>query len=927
MQSELYELEQDLFSSVTPIVESEEVDDARLYAEITERGFQSDPSRFLLKNEALLLQLAYSYNKILSLSNSRTRILAHQVESTHRIVNSLNHRILLADEVGLGKTVEAGLVIKELIYRHNYKRILIVCPASLLYQWQNEMRSKFNEEFMIMDRNLYKKTVKAVKNKNPWNEHGKILCSIDFIKSKSFYDDMMRTDWDAVIFDEAHRLRRDSKHSTQAYTTAEIICARTRALLLLSATPFRGKLEELYFLIHLVDKNILGPFNSFYNEYCIDTSSASNLRQKLSSVIIRRTKKEVGGFTIRRAKTIRFDLYYDEMELYTQTTRYVAEEFNRAIQSENRALGFVMTVFQKLLDSSTHALYSALKKRTARLEEMLEKNNSSVSKTINEDELNEDDIDDIDGMEDATVRKTREETEAEIRTLKGLITLASNIDKDKKGEKLLELIDIRMKRGDKKILIFTQFKTTQDYLKDLLSDYVIEVFNGSMSGDEKEDAISRFKNDSQILIATEAGGEGRNLQFCNIVINYDLPWSPLKIEQRIGRLHRFGQKKEVHIYNFSTKGTVAERVLEVLDGKIKIFEDSIGTPDILLGEMEDELNLNQLFMDLASGRRKGKDVELEIENRLETARINYEKLADLTVAERLDFNYDEYYKITMKERNFSNIRIENFIRKLAEADPSAKEIISENGKKGLYKVVMPGVTKPVLGSFSSEKALDDERLEFLAFGHPAVDGLISSCGMDEFGGLTGCVSIDHPKKFHGMIFNYLARFVSAEETREFISVFVDGTGILDRFEIEDLELFFSDIDNFKILSGVSSGIIREVSENISSYFSKAQIKIREKVKQRIYDLSGDIDLHIDPEIEKIKISYDRSIAELEHKLDLQQGQMKWYGKDMKSAITRTRNSIIKQNRDKQNLLDKYRGYAGIKSSVTLVSAGVVSSEK
>ena len=303
--------------------------------------------RLDLRIEAGVLKLAYTYNKLLSLSNSRTRILAHQVESTHRIINSLNQRFLLADEVGLGKTIEAGLVIKELIFRFDYQRILIICPASLVLQWQTELKSKFNESFEVMDRQALKKYRRS--HTNPWNACGRIICSLDFIKNISHKEDITKSTWDVIVIDEAHRLRRDDLKTTLSYNVAELLSQYSKAFLLLTATPFRGKLEELYYLIKLIDKNLLGPFQTFYNTYCLNDCDLSGLRQKISSAIIRRTKKEIGGFTKRHAKTIKFEFFPEERILYDATTKYVIEEYNKAMQTENRAVGFVMTVFQKLL--------------------------------------------------------------------------------------------------------------------------------------------------------------------------------------------------------------------------------------------------------------------------------------------------------------------------------------------------------------------------------------------------------------------------------------------------------------------------------------------------------------------------------------------------------------------------------------------------
>jgi len=892
-----------------------------------------DGKRFILRSESFILKLAHTYNKILSLSNSRTRILAHQVESTHRIVNSLKQRFLIADEVGLGKTIEAGLVIKEMVYKHNYTRILIVCPASLMFQWQNEMESKFNEKFIIMDRKVLNKASKSGgENSNPWRVHHKIICSLDFIKNKNFEEDLGRCSWDAVIFDEAHRLRRDVNTSTLAYNMAEVISGKTKSLLLLSATPFRGKLEELFFLIGLIDKNTLGPFQSFYNEFCLDGADLSGLKRKLDQVVIRRTKNEVGGFTKRFARTIRFELYPDERSLYDETTRYVAEEFNRAMQSENRAVGFVMTVFQKLLDSSSYALYVALTKRAARLKDLLDRAISGHQQTVvfNNGIFDRDDMSDFDEIQesdDLTVRRTIDELKMEIATLERLVLLASGIEVNKKGEKLIRLIRDLKRKGHKKFLIFTQFRTTQDYIKDLLSEFKVVIFNGSMNRDQKEEAILQFRDGAEILIATEAGGEGRNMQFCDVLINYDLPWSPLKIEQRIGRIHRFGQPNDVHIYNFSTRGTVAERVLEVLTDKLKIFEESIGTPDIMLGQIEDEVNLNTLFMELATGRKKKKDVEEELSGRMENARQSFEKLTELTVAGKMDFNYDEYYKVTLKDRSFTNRRIEKFINHFMEEDSYAANLISaKNGKTGLYRVTRGGTGEPVAsyGTFDSEMALEDEGLEFLAFGHEVVDNIIDYCCSDKFGGETGVVFTCSEKKYTGIIFNFLVKFSSVTVSHEFYPVMVETDGSLSEFELKAIEENFADQDfRYDISASRYANTINEICSKFASYSEKARERLMKKIDDRLFDLNENLEIQIDPELEKVRESYRRQIKELEEKLDLQEGQMKWYGKDMKSAITRTRNRMMKARTEMESLVTEYRGYYGIKHNIKLVGAALI----
>ena len=321
--------------------------------------------------DAHRVKLSHLYDKLSSLSNSRTRLLPHQIEATHIVANSLRPRFVLADEVGLGKTIEAGLIMKELIFRKGYKRVLVAVPAPLAVQWQQEVRSKFNEEFLIINRKNFYEAAGA------WNRHPRIITSIDFIKNPRYGADILKTNWDIVIFDEAHRLRRDYSKVTHAYAFAEKLADRCEALLLLTATPFRGKLEELYYLIRLVDPHLLGPHASFVQEYMmggdadpeLEQRRLADLKQRISRVLLRRRKVEVGGFTKRHARTVRLELTPAERAFYDETTEYVRREFNLATREKNHAVTFTMIVFQKLLDSSTRALLRALEKRRAHLEQ------------------------------------------------------------------------------------------------------------------------------------------------------------------------------------------------------------------------------------------------------------------------------------------------------------------------------------------------------------------------------------------------------------------------------------------------------------------------------------------------------------------------------------------------------------------------------
>jgi superfamily II DNA or RNA helicase len=884
--------------------------DSAILEYIAQHSFVPD-MRFLLKTESFVLSSAYANNKMLSLSNSRTRILPHQIESTYTVVNSLHKRFLIADEVGLGKTIEAGLIIKELSYRYNYDRVCIVCPASLLYQWQHEMKSKFNEEFTIVDKKIYTRH-----KGNPWVLN-KIICSIDFIKNRTFIEKLSQVQWDTVVIDEAHRLRRDTNTQTKSYQVAELLAKNSKALLLLSATPFRGKLEELYYLLTLLDKNLLGPIHSFQANYCVPEADLVPLKEKIASVVIRRTKKEVGGFTRRLAKTIRFELYPQERMLYDATTQYVADQFNKAMQTENRAIGFVMTVFQKLLDSSSYALLCALKKRH---EYLIKLQNENIKLTNRAQELDDDAIEDVDEI----LNVESVELENEIATLAQLIEMAQHVDKNKKAEKLLQLIKKLKAEKNEKILIFTQFRTTQDYLANVLQGYNVVLFHGSMSRDEKEQAIETFKNDAHILICTEAGGEGRNLQFCNVLINYDLPWSPLKVEQRIGRIHRFGQGNNVIIYNFATKNTVAERVLEVLNHKLKLFEESLGTPDVILGDITDERFFNSIFMELIAGLKSRKRVTKDIDAHIQKAKSSYNKLQELTVATKIDLNFDEYYKITMQERAFSNKRIEQFINELKNVDDTISQCISQqNPKNHLYVVrynPLTNTTVNKLGTFTSEVALENESLEFLAFGHPVVDFAIKRCQELAFGGLAGVKQINCPYDCCGLMFNYLLTLKAKEQVQRIVPVFVSkdivNEAIVDDIEQEALRQFGGAVS-------IPDDVAREYSGNIYYYYELSQKRLEKKVRAIVTEIKESLNLHIDPYMEQVQQHHRQEMEYLHKRLEWQECQQKWYGKDMHSAITRTKNMIGKIEEEHLRRIKQYCGFTDVTWNTRLVNAGML----
>lgn len=871
----------------------------------------------LLVFQAHRIRLSHSFDKLTSLSNSRTRLLPHQIEATHRVCSSLRPRFLLADEVGLGKTIEAGLVMKELMLRKGYRRILVAAPATLTIQWQNEMRTRFNEEFVVLHRGNFEHIMLRAARQPTL----RLITSIDFIKNEKYNEKLLKLPWDMAVFDEAHRLRRDENKVTQAYAFAERISSRVDAMLLLSATPFRGKLEELYFLIALLDPHILGPRHAFYNEFVIPSrngDSIEHLKAKLDRILIRRRKVEVGGFTRRIARTVRFDLSPEERAFYDATTEYVRREYNIAMAEKNRAVGFVMIVFQKLLDSSSRALLRALEKRKAMLEMRMHRTQAFSERLANEED---DFMDSLDSLEDedalvemaeelggedrSAVQQSLHDLRKEILTLARLIQLGRKIRIDRKTQNLKETITRLKKKGHEKIIVFTQFRTTQDYLAETLKEYDVILFHGSLNTKQKEDAIDAFKKRAEVLICTEAGGEGRNLQFADILVNYDLPWSPLKIEQRIGRIHRFGQKNDVLIVNFATRDTVAERVLEVLEKKIRLFEESIGPSDMLLGTVEDDLRFSRSLMDFVSGRISRSMFDDGLEERLSRARDSYSLLNELVAPRFVDFNLNDYYRHTQRERRIDNGLIEDLVLRYLkhyssgrfEIQPLRKmELIPEEGDSAdrretavVYSLRDMENRRTEEATFDSDLALQNERLIFLAAGHPLVEEAIDFfASHNERRTMRTVLARPHLRTGH-----YLTWIVHYRGGLQYTDLVVSYCthGISDEPTIHVLD---------RLPFSVEDGVVEDLHGMPPALIEQCRVALHEHANRRGIEIRQERSTLFRSEESKIEVSFGKKIRQLEEKKDIERLRLKQNPvPERKAVLTRTENEILRARQELQ----------------------------
>ncbi|MBW3583536.1 MAG: DEAD/DEAH box helicase [Euryarchaeota archaeon] len=479
----------------------------------------------------------------------RIEVLPHQVNAAIRVLNKMGTRAILADEVGLGKTIEAGIVMKELIAKGLAERVLILTPASLVTQWKEEMNIKFREDFITHEDPGFE----------GFDAHDKIIASIDTAKLDKHVPDIISQDWDLTIVDEAHYLKN---RATQRYRLMETLF--TRYLLMLTATPMQNTLKELFNLIHVCRPGLLGSEAHFQKSFMGDTAgrkllNARDLQRLLREVMIRNRRSETGlKFPSRNVETHRIEASDEEYRLNDHLVDFIREHYQGAFH-------LPLVTLQREVASSAPALISTLKNM-----------------------LESDSIEDVQAYE-------------------RLVKHASEVKTNAKADFVTNLLS---QMGDK-VIVYTQFRHTQDLLMGQLRDAGVTcvAFNGSMNQRQKAEAIERFRGPVQALVCTDSGSEGLNLQFAHVLINYDLPWNPMRVEQRIGRVHRIGQENDVVIINLTLKDTIEDYVLEVLYEKIRLFEVAIGEMDLILSNMPDAESLDTKILQIIAKSRDKKDLK------------------------------------------------------------------------------------------------------------------------------------------------------------------------------------------------------------------------------------------------------------------------------------------------------------------------------
>ncbi|MCT7960011.1 DUF3883 domain-containing protein [Laspinema sp. D1] len=737
---------------------------AELNVSLDQEPFDGDPLKFRLGVEALRWGLAHEYDPYFSLAIARVDPLPHQLEAVYNYFLKLARiRFLLADDPGAGKTIMAGLLLKELKVRGLVKRTLIVAPANLTFQWQREMKEKFREDFEIVRGDV----LRANYGTNPWQDKNQVVTSVSWVSRISDANEsLLRSEWDLIIVDEAHKMSAYSADKkTLAYQLGERLSEMTDHYLLMTATPHKGDPDNFCLFLELLDRDVYGDVKSLEEA----------MRRNVAPFYLRRTKEalvtfpdpETGLvkklFTTRKVETIDFQIDQDELAFYDDLTDYVEDQSIKAAEDDSargRALGFTMAMLQRRFASSVYAVRRSLERMQDKRKKILEDPQSYRQEQIqkklpeNFEELTEEEQQKIMGNLEAVVASIDpQDLRQELSHLNKLIGEAKQLECREIESKLVKLKEVITQEGifsdpKMKMLIFTEHKDTLDYLVGKLREWglsVTQIHGGMKIGDRDTPqtriyAEREFREDVQVMVATEAAGEGINLQFCWLMINYDIPWNPVRLEQRMGRIHRYGQEKDCLIFNFVSTNTSEGRVLWKLFERLRAIEKDLDPENTgkifnVLGDMFPANQLERMIRDMYA-RNLTEDV---IKNRI-IEQVDVQSFRNITdsalegLAKReLNLSAILGKSAEAKERRLVPEAVEDFF---SQAAPITGIHPKETGKGDrIYRIgKLPRTLWPVgdrlesrygkLGreykriAFNRELLKDDPTLEWVTPGHP-----------------------------------------------------------------------------------------------------------------------------------------------------------------------------------------------------------------
>jgi len=639
-----------------PVLNHEQV--AKLEASPEREPYNGDALHFRLGVEALRLALAYEYDPYFSLSIARVDPLPHQLEAVYDYFVKLPRiRFLLADDPGAGKTIMAGLLLKELKIRGLVKRTLIVTPANLTFQWQRELKDKLRETFEIVRGDV----LRANYGTNPWQDKSQVITSVSWVsRIEDARDSLLRSTWDLIIVDEAHKMSASSPdHRTLAYDLGEALSKMTDHYLLMTATPHKGDPDHFCLFLRLLDADVYGDVKSL--EEAMRRNSAPFYLRRTKEALVSFPDPDTGQvkklFTKRNVRTVPFQIDSDEWDFYDALTRYVEDQSIKA-QTANavtgRAVGFTMAMLQRRLASSVYAARRSLERMREKREKILENpqayRQEQIARKLPDDfdDLPEDEQQEILAeLEDVVASVDPAALREEIFELTRLIDQARTLEQREVETKLVRLREVISEHGvfkdpSMKLLVFTEHKDTLDYLTGKLAEWGLTItrIHGSMKIGDRDAPGTRicaereFRESAQVLVATEAAGEGINLQFCWFMINYDIPWNPTRLEQRMGRIHRYGQEKDCLILNFVATNTREGRVMEKLFERVRQIEDDLdpqrtGKVFNVLGDIFPANQLEKMIRDMYLHNQTEESIKTRIVQEVDTAR--FRQITDSTL--------------------------------------------------------------------------------------------------------------------------------------------------------------------------------------------------------------------------------------------------------------------------------------------------------
>jgi ERCC4-related helicase len=869
-----------------------------------------------------------------SLQDAQVDLNPHQVEAALFAFKSpLSNGAILADEVGLGKTIEAGIILSQQ-WAERKRCLLIICPANLRKQWNQELSEKFFLPSIILETKSFNQMIKEG-NLNPFQSEGTIIiCSFQFAKAKTPF--LRQTPWDLVVIDEAHRLRN-------VYKSSNVIGKAIKEALLpfkkvlLTATPLQNSILELYGLTSLIDDYVFGDLKSFKSNYShqlteVDFADLRNRLQPVCKRTLRRQVLEYVNYTERKAILEEFHPTEEEQQLYEWVSDYLQQTKLYALPSSQRQL--MTLVMRKLLASSSFAIYGTLNTMIARLEKLIAKDDLNIIDAVEEDFETLDEIQDewqSDGEEvlyeeEYISDEDIEAIQSEIGVLKQFRDLAGIIKINSKAQHLLTALDkafeqLRKLGANQKALIFTESRRTQDFLlrileengyagnvilfngsnndrqsKEIYKEWLAEHFGtdkitGSYTADKRAAIVDHFRDKSTIMIATEAAAEGVNLQFCSLVVNYDLPWNPQRIEQRIGRCHRYGQKFDVVVVNFLNKKNAADvRVYELLDEKFRLFNGVFGASDEVLGSIGNGVDFEKRIAQIYNGCRTIDEIQKafddlqeelkpEISEKIKFVRTTLLENFDEAVMDKLRVDYEKSraYLNAFEQKLWRTTRY--FLSDCAEFDDDSFSFMLKRNPFPEERI-HPGpymILRPDSGRKKSEIEVPDDT-NIYRIGHTLAQQI-----------MTACKQVATPTS--EIVFDY----THTPTKITLLEPYVDKTGWLrvdylriTSFEKEDYLLLACITDDLEPLDHETAGRLFSlfgtkgleihVPDHVSNHVERS---IQEHFRQVLEENSLRNREFFDVEMDKLelwaddmKISLEREIKDLDADIKLRKGEAK-----------------------------------------------------